>query len=648
MTRKLQIKTVFKGVDRMTRVVSRMQRKLGAFTRSAVRGMKRIQKVTRATSKVIGRGLKMGIKGATAALVVFGAVAARVISVGADFGRTLVIAASKFPGKIRKGSEAFQKLEDAARQAGSTTEFTAKQAAEGLKFLGAAGLDANAAVLSLTDGINFATASELELGDAVKKSVLILGAFGMASEDAEQNQANLTRVMDNMKNASDSAAQEMEDVFEAMRKMAPTAETFGQKIETAGAAVIALAKAGIQGAEAGTAYRNIMLRLANPVGKAKTLIKEFAIDLEDSAGNMRDPINILGQFSKALDGMGSRQKAAALDVIFGKKAIDAATKLIGFGTDKLKAFEKAGQDAGGTVKEIGEAIRNTAAGSIDSLSSAIEGLIIDLFKLEDEGIKGAIDGITNWIRENKKLIATKVGEFLKDLIAKFKEFIQWARDVKLLDKLAAAFSFIGSAIAFVIEHIKPLSALVAVILTIAGVVEVLTAATAIFNLVVLANPLVLIFTAIAILVAATAIAIIANWDDIVWFFKEIGGNIADIFTGLWGGIVELFGKAKEFFKGVWNDVLGVFGFGDDNEIQVKVKGPPKLRSIDGGAGRGMERDEGRGAADSSESISRFFDEQRTSSTSRNEVTIKDATGRAEVTRGEQGNGFVLERTGTFE
>ena len=120
MPKKLEVKTIFKGVDRMTRVTSRIQRKLGAFTRSTMRGLKRVQKVTRAVGRALRKGLKRGIQGATVALAAFGAIATKVISIGAEFEKTLVIAASKFPGKIRKGSEEFQKLEEAARRLAKT------------------------------------------------------------------------------------------------------------------------------------------------------------------------------------------------------------------------------------------------------------------------------------------------------------------------------------------------------------------------------------------------------------------------------------------------------------------------------------------------------------------------------------------------
>ena len=69
---------------------------------------------------------------------------ANVISAGAEFEQTLVAAAAKFPGEIRRGTEAFEQLEQAARKTGSATEFSASEAASALNFLAMAGFDAEA------------------------------------------------------------------------------------------------------------------------------------------------------------------------------------------------------------------------------------------------------------------------------------------------------------------------------------------------------------------------------------------------------------------------------------------------------------------------------------------------------------------------
>lgn len=683
MPRKLELKAIFRGVDRITAPLNKMQRRMARFTGRAYKAMLRLRRVTRGLARAIGTGLKRGIQTATVALVAFGAAAAKVIQVGATFEKTLVTAATRFPGEIRKGSVAFAKLEAAARKAGAETEFTATQAAEGLKFLGAAGFTAEQAIASLKDVIDFATSSELELADASKKAVLIQGAFSMGSKDAEKNAKSLTKVMDVMKFSTDSAAQEMEDVFMAMKEMAPIAAIYEHDIEKISSLLIGMAKAGIQNSRAGVVYKNIMFQMNKVSGKGKRMMKELGIQFQDTAGNMRDPIALAGEFAEALKDMGTYKRGEIMQEIFGKRAPVGLVALMKLGPEKLKEFEEGAAKAEGTVKSAAAAIRDTLGGSMDALKSVVESLIIDMFKLEDKSIKEVVDGIAKWIRETKKLIAVKVGGFLKDLIKKTKEFFAWAKKVDLVEKLKDGFEFLAKAIGFVVDNIKPISVLAGVILGIAAAVEVLTAVTAIMNFVAMANPMVLMFMAIAAISAFTVGAIIMNWDDIVYLFEEIGRGLKRVFIALWDFVLTVFnstiGKivygpihlligayktitgewdpAKGFFENLWNgivktfkkawreiknigeDIAGFVGwlFGMEEDVSVKagITTPPI-------PGRGAP-----GIVSPAERAASFYEEKSMTTTQKTEITIKDDTGRAEVTGGELGTGMSMEPSGGF-
>jgi TP901 family phage tail tape measure protein len=150
-----------------------------------------------------------------------------------------------------------------------------------LKLLGAAGLDVKQAIAVLPDVINLATVAGVELSEASDIAVKTLGAMGLASDDAATNQKNLQRVMDVMNQTANSASQTLTDVFEAMRKAGPIATTFGQEVETVGASIIGMARAGFVGEEAGVAYRNMMLKLAALTPKARKEIKKLGVQLLD-------------------------------------------------------------------------------------------------------------------------------------------------------------------------------------------------------------------------------------------------------------------------------------------------------------------------------------------------------------------------------
>lgn len=74
MAKDLTIKTVFKGVDQMSKVLGKMQDRIGKFTNSAAMKVRKLDRVMSGTSGTLTKGLKYGFAAATAgALAVGGA-----------------------------------------------------------------------------------------------------------------------------------------------------------------------------------------------------------------------------------------------------------------------------------------------------------------------------------------------------------------------------------------------------------------------------------------------------------------------------------------------------------------------------------------------------------------------------------------------
>jgi hypothetical protein len=100
-----------------------MQSRLKRFSRSAKKNLRAVDRVATKVGRTMVRGVAAGFRAATVAAVAFGVAAGKIIKTGADFERTLVTAATKFPGEVRRGTKAFEDLEAAAAMAGKTTEF---------------------------------------------------------------------------------------------------------------------------------------------------------------------------------------------------------------------------------------------------------------------------------------------------------------------------------------------------------------------------------------------------------------------------------------------------------------------------------------------------------------------------------------------
>lgn len=114
------------------------------------------------------------------------------------------------------------------------------------------------------------------------------------------------------------------------------------------------------------------------------------------------------------------------------------------------------------------------------------------------------------------------------------------------------------------------------------------------------------------LIVAAAL-IMKHWDPIKTFFSDI-----------WDGIMAVINAAGQ----VGSRVAGFFGFGGDDDRQGTAQSPARSQVLS-----------------PQERTARMIEENRSTSTA--EVTIKDDTGRAEVTRGKLGQGLQLATTGAF-
>jgi TP901 family phage tail tape measure protein len=553
-----------------------MQRTIGRFTRATQRSLQRVGRV----SDKVAAGIKKGFMAAAAAMAAFGAAVGKVIEIGADFEQNIVSAAVKFPGQIRQGSEAFKELEDAARKTGANTEFSATQSAEALNFLAMAGFDAKGAIAALPGVVDLATAAGIELSEATDIASDSLGAFGLATKDATQLGVNLARVNDVLAATTTSANTNMEDMFEAIKEGASTATQAGASIETFSAMVAVMANAGIKGSKSGTTLKNVFLNLQAPAAAGrKALEKLFGKNgvINKETGALKDPIKIIGMLNEKLSKMGTAAQARVLKDIFGKIALPGALTLLEAGSDELERFRLNAESAAGKSGEMAKVMRDTTRGAINSLKSALEGVIISIFKLEDTGIKNTVNRMTDWIRANEKLIVSKIGEWLRMVIDNLGKIVKW---IKIIAKAVAAFFILHSALKLVIGAMTIINALMAmnpiglIILAVAALVAGLIAlvhwskevAKFFDEMPTLIK--VIVFGIAPLTAAIWGIAKLANvvkehWEPIKKFFKVlvefikiVWEPVGQFFDTLWTGIVEAFDIAIDKIKEILEPVAG--------------------------------------------------------------------------------------------
>lgn len=597
MAGRFSVEAVFKAVDRVTAPVTRMQNRVGKLTRSMGRGF---DKLNRSVGK-FASGVKRGALAVTAALALSSAAMANVIGTGAEFEQTLVNAAAKFPGEIRRGTDAFEQLEAAAKKTGSTTEFTASQAASALNFLAMAGFNAESSVAALPGVVDLATAAQVDLATATDVASDSLGAFGLMTKDASKLGVNLARVNDVIAKTTTSANTTVEALFETIKDGAPVATTAGASIETFAALAGELANSGIKGSKAGTTLKNMFLSLSAPGTGAAKILKRLGVQTKDANGDMRDIVDILHDLNGALDGLGTADKSGVLEGIFGKIPIAGVNVLLASGSDRLREYRKELEGASGASAAMASVMRDTLQGRLNSLKSAVEGVKISIFSMTSGPLADAIEKTTEWVRANEALIATNVGEFIAKIITNLPAIIEW---VQWGAKAAVVF------IAFV------------------TVLKTLTGVLTLVNLLMAANPITLIVLAVVAAIAAFT-ALVVWIDEVAEAFGKMNPFIQAILAPL-ELVVRTIKFIKDAFKG---------GFGDAiSKLAVSL-----------GFDVGSDTDQATGAGPQivspQERVAQSIEEQRTTSTA--EVTIRDESGRAEVTSGSMGPGLSLQPSGAF-
>lgn len=313
----------------------------------------------------------LGAAGIAAASIHFGREA---IQTGMEFQHTMKIVQAI----TQSTADEFAELNKVAKGLGATTEFTAKQAAEGLKILGQAGLNAKLSMEALPGVLDLATIGELGLAEAAETAVAAVNAFRLPMEQ-------MGRVNDVIAKAAIATNVDVKDMAEAFKYAAPAAAAFGYSIEELSGYIGLLGNLGIKGSMAGT-------QLSFSFQKVPDLFKKLGMDGEGK--KLIDALELIN--TKGL-------KTGEILDVFGDRGGRAALGLSTL-TGQYKDFVGQLEKAEGTSKEMAATIRSSVLGSYKELESTIEGIEIDVFSRNQGQIHKGLKDITQSLRDMKPLI----------------------------------------------------------------------------------------------------------------------------------------------------------------------------------------------------------------------------------------------------
>jgi len=370
------VATLGVGVD--TSDVKRAKGDLVAFGKTAGKTEKEVDGLTKSSDKlgkVAGGVTTKGLKAVTiAATAAIGALA----GIGQAIGTISEFSSSVSRMEAISGAAGaeLQRMRDIALDLGSTTEFSAMQAADGLAFLSMAGFDAAESIAAIPAVLDLATASGMGLGQAADTASNIMSGFGIAATDA-------AKVADVLAAASSRANTDVAQLGQAMSTVAPISAALDISLADTAAAIGVLSDAGIQGARAGTAMRGVLASLAGPTDAAQQALRAYGLTVDQVNPQTQELSVIMGRLGDA-----GLTTADAM-TIFGREAASGALVLVE-GAKRLGEFGNELENVDGAASDMANTMRDNLGGDIKGLQSAVSGLII---ALGDAGLTAVLRGV---------------------------------------------------------------------------------------------------------------------------------------------------------------------------------------------------------------------------------------------------------------
>lgn len=499
------LKQVGKSMSRLTIPVKQIRQSVRALARDkSLKGFGIQMQLVRKSFRKAAEQIKRDLKGITKGLRTMAKTAGdKMKNIGRDLSMKLTVPLAIFAGLAVRSAISFQasmnmvgavtkstgkefiELTKLAKKMGATTQFSASQAAEGMKFLGMAGLTVDQIIGALPKTLELAASAQIDLGIASDIVTNIMSGYRMETSE-------LAKVNDVLVNAFTSSNTDLQQLGEAMKVVGPVAKAMEFRFTETAAALGILAKNAFQGTLGGTGLRRIMTNLISPSKKAKKMFLALGLEVKNADGTLKDITGVIKEFEDAqAKGVKQMYLTQAAMEMFGQRGGPQFLALIGAGSEELRKFEKNLHEVG-TSAAVAEAQMKGLPGAFKLLVSAFEAVQLAII---DSGL----------------------GEFLESMVRKFAVFLQ-----KLSEVSPNLLKFIG-IIGIFVAAIPPLLIVLGALLVL---IAVLTLKIAIIAGAVIAFGL-------------AAAALIAYWKPVKEFFSDLFGFITSQIQDTIGALVGL-------------------------------------------------------------------------------------------------------------
>lgn len=425
--------------------------------------------------------------------------------VGGDFEEQMsrVKAISGATGK------SFDELRQQAVDLGAKTAFSAKESAAGMENLASAGFSAQEIMKAMPGLLDLAAVSGGDVALASENTATALRGFGLEASEAGH-------VADVFARAAADTNAEVGDMGEALKYVAPVANSMGISLEETAAAIGIMSDAGIKGSQAGTTLRGALSRLARPTKAMQDTMDNLGVSFYDADGKMKPLKTQVELLKKAFEGLTPEQQQNALVTLYGQESLSGMMALIDKGPDSLGKLTKSLKDSDGAADDMARTMQDNMNSSIEQMFGAFESAAIVIQKILAPSIKKVADAISGLVEkfvsapESTQKLIVAIGLIVAaigPLIFMIGSVIIWINRVKVAFKALSESSKLFSGLS------KAMG--------------------------LLTNPVFLVITAVALLV----VGFIYLWNT--------SEDFRNFWIGLWEGIKSAVSSAVEWIQNAW-------------------------------------------------------------------------------------------------
>lgn len=318
-------------------------------------------------------------------------------------------------------ADEMEKLSAKAREMGSATMYSAKEAGEAFEYMALAGWDAAQATEAIEPVLKLAGAAAMDLGTASDIVTDYMTAFKMEASEA----AHFTDVLATTMSKSNT---NVEMLGEAFKYIAPLAGNLNYSVEDVSLALGVMANSGIKASQAGTSLRRMVLNLTDPSEKTAWAMERLGLSLFNLDGSAKPLRSVLEELRSVLSsGSGDvetfKTKMTELSEAFEQGKIDEEEyeyqiedliQLTGIVTDEFKAQNLAAI-AGATGMSGLAAVVAASEEDWNKLASAIDncdGAASDMYDTMQDNLQGQLTILSSAVQE----MGISFGELLLPVI----------------------------------------------------------------------------------------------------------------------------------------------------------------------------------------------------------------------------------------